>query len=302
MEQEIRINEYAKPLTSLQEKLTEDLEPAGEIYSIRLYGTDEHPMLDKVQDWLKSNGWAHSKDELGTPMYLSRNHGKRNIMYLPYPDDPASAIQCVLDDRNFNSFTDFVREDEDLQVTMLNHRGKAYDLTEFEYAMLLHKKQEVIDDWMKLQVEKMPSLTPSDLAQQFRREGGIERPSGLYFGEGISDPEYKWARMEIQNLVDRGELALKNTRDRDGYGVVRLELPKQKEPKWKDVSNEKGTFCLAKETTAETVLLSMDDHNHVTAKAVASNKKPKIIYKGKSLNEGMREAESYLLKTPTISR
>lgn len=302
MEHKIHIKECAKPLTPLQKQLTEGLVPSGDIYALRIHGTEEHPMPDKAHSWLEANGWGLYRDEVGCDAYFPPNKG--NVMYLPHPSDPASVIQCVLDDKNLNSFMNFVREDKDLSFTMMNHRGKAYNLTQFEYAMLFHKKQEVIDEWMKLQVEKAPAMTPNKLAEQFRMEGFIERPRGLHFGGGFYDKECEWARMEIQNLVDRGELVLKNTRDRDGYGVVRLALPEQKEPEWKDLSHEYGSFRIAKETDTEMVILSMDDCNHVLAKAEPfnPNKKPKIVYKGKSLNEGMRAAENYIQKKPIISR
>lgn len=303
MEQSIRVNEYVKPLTALQKKLTNDLQPSGDIYVFRLYGTPEHPMHDKVKGWLKENEWKATRDETNYPMFASPNNGLGNIMFLSRRTDPASTVKCVLDDQNLNAFLSFVREDPDLRIERMHHLGKAYQLTAFEYGMLLHQKQEIIDDWMKLQVAKSPFLTKDKLAEQFRMEGYIERSNHLHAGMSIYDPECKWARMEIDRLIERGELELKNVKDRDGYGVVRLAIPQEKEPEWKDVSKGQGMFRIEKETEKGTIILSMDDSNHVLAKAepFQPTKKPKILYKGKSLNEGMRAAENFIQrKQPSI--
>lgn len=304
MEQNIQVCDYSKPLTPLQKELTSEMVPAGDVYSFRLSSTSDIPMQDRVQQWLSSSGWDSSKDEYGCPIYVAGSKGEKNVLYLPAKSDPSDVIQCVLNDRNLNSFLSFVQEDSDLCISMMNHLGKAYDLTRFEYAMLFHQKQEAIDEWMKLQVEKAPMMTKEHLAAQFRDEAFVERSGSLRFGTGANDLECQWARMEIDRLVERGELELKNVKDKDGYGAVRLAVPKQKEAEWKDVSKEQDMFRIAKETDKGMVILSMDAGNHVLAKAepFQPTKKPKILYKGKSLNEGMRAAENYIQGKSVASR
>lgn len=298
---DVKFKDYSKPFNKVQKALTKDVPPSGRIYHFNLELLGGIPIEKKFQKLLGENGWRKEKNSLGMDVFYSV--ARSNIFQPDGVERPSHSdiamqhVTCVLDDERADNFFYNLSQDKDYRMSMdIHDLGNAYPLDDLEYGFQLHKNAEVIRDWMKMQVDKSPAMSTVKLQRLFREECAIERPMELHAGDSnIYDFESRWAGMEIEEMVKRGEL-IRNTDRVDGKGYEWLENPKHKEVAWEDVSeNHKGRFTLEKKKGTEVISVFQTPKGNYVAETVSNDftKKGQELYRGKSLTAAMRTAEDY---------
>ena len=285
---------------ALKQALRVWLEPAGIHYEFNVIpkkGQTAATLQEEFPEWMND---LHTKAEkVGRFMVrYDLDEQGQNYIWDKGNSDGMKSIGCVMMPENLARLLKYLQDRRYLKIHKDSFKAfeTVYAIRDEDVEKLLEDNKEAIKDWMKLQILKDPSASPSELASWFNADYHIARTTESPYKNDSDAIEYRWASRLIQEMIQHKELHQTKYIKFNGDRHTTLSVPDENyTTEWLETPDlNDGRFCITKYTKQAMVSIRQDDDGryHVVSMKNRRHSRPKTVYRTKDIDEAKKAGEA----------